>query len=189
MVACYLPRALQSRALFPAAGPNVAGNVLTASRLAPGLAPPSSIVTTISPFGFSREIQIRLGIKKHSAHGTISDVLGVYGGELCFDGIHDALASGHWFPSSGSTGAGGGGRSTDHAGRRSVTAARTAPAAAAVMPNRYRNGEHRGTPRVERPRVIWSVLSLSFYSISESNLALGDIDPLQGWIVPDLSVT
>ena len=166
--------------------PKVAGNVLKASRLAPGLAPPSStawlLVTTISPFGLSPEIQTELGIQKHSAHGTIADVIGVYGGELCFDVILDALASGHWIPSSGSTGAGGGGRSTDDAGRRGATAARTAAAAAAQMPNRYRNGEHRGTPRVEGPRVIWSVLSLSFYSISESGLALGDIDPLQGWL-------
>ena len=169
--------------------PGCAGNVLTALRLtSSGLAPKSSDawlrVASLPHFGLSRALLTELGITKHSAHGTLSDVIGVFGGELGFDVVLDALAAGHWIASSGSTGAGGGGRSSDAAARRAGTDARAATAVAAAMPNRYRNGEHRGTPRVEGPRVVWSVLALSFYSISESGAALEDIDPSLGWSAP-----
>ena len=164
-----------------------AGNVLTANRLVGGggLAPQGSdawlLVASIPYFGLTLGQMKELGITKHSAHGTLSDVIGVFGGELSFDIVLDALAAGHWIASSGSTGAGGGGRSVDEAGRRAATGSRAAMASAASMPNRYRNGEHRGTPRVEGPRVVWSVLSIPFYFISETGILLEDIDPLGGW--------
>lgn len=169
--------------------PGCAGNVLTALRLtSSGLAPKGSDawhrVASFPQFGLPLAVLTKLGITKHSAHGTLADVIGVFGSELGFDVVLDALAAGHWIASSGSTGAGGGGRSSDAAARRAGADARAATAAAAAMPNRYRNGEHRGTPRVEGPRVVWSVLALSFYSIAESGTALEDIDPSLGWSSP-----
>ena len=168
--------------------PSCSGNVLTADRLGgiKPLAPKGSdawlLIYAILPFGLPPATLVSLGIKKHSAHGTLSDVIGVYGGELSFDIVLDALAAGHWIASASSTGAGGGGRSSDAAGRRASTDARADAASAAAMPTRYRNGQHRGTPKVEGPRVVWSVLSLAFYFISETDTSLEDIDPSQGWV-------
>ena len=117
--------------------PGCAGSVLTALRLtSSGLAPKSSdawlLVASLPHFGLPRALLTKLGITKHSAHGTLSDVIGVFGGELGFDVVHDALAAGHWIASSGSTGAGGGGRSSDAAARRADTVARAATAAASA---------------------------------------------------------
>ena len=96
--------------------PGCAGNVLTAFRLtSSGLSPQNSDawlrVASLPQFGLPLAVLTKLGVTKHSAHGTLSDVIGVFGSELGFDVVLDALAAGHWIASSGSTGAGCGGSS------------------------------------------------------------------------------
>ena len=101
-------------------GKSVAGNILTADRLAIGLAPKGSDapqrLLSLLPYGIPGGTVSALALRPHSDHGSLSDVIGFLGPALGFDLIADRLVVGHWLGSAGSSGAEGGGPSLPAAG-------------------------------------------------------------------------
>eukprot|EP00966_Prymnesium_polylepis_P334802 7390176-Prymnesium_polylepis.1 len=160
-------------------------DVFRASRQRPGcLSSPNPVFLQIAShpvYGIPMEAVQRLGLRSHSDHGSLSDVVGTFGAACGYHVEHCQLVAGHWKGIAPSGGADGSRR--DAAARRAAATRARADAQSVAMPARYGSGSGHTMSRTEGPAAIWSILSLPYAFLRASSAPEGPaLVPGEDWL-------